>query len=118
MEFFRFDLDVSREISQFSSHNASISPIIRNRTATVGCIHLKDNSVLGMHPAACPQLFLIVDGDGWVKTAGGEQVAVQKGTAVYWSEGEEHESGSYLGMTAIVIEGPDLDPHKYLKPLE
>ncbi|PAF19168.1 cupin, partial [Shouchella clausii] len=92
-------------------------PIIRNKTATVGCIYLKENSVLGMHPAACPQLFLIVDGEGWIKTAGGEQIAVQKG-AVYWYEGEEHESGSYLGMTAIVIEGPGLDPQLYLKPLE
>ncbi|CAM3698571.1 hypothetical protein GCM10009865_39580 [Aeromicrobium ponti] len=118
MEFFRFDTETSREITQFNSHNTSISPILRNTTATIGCIHLKDNSVLGMHPATCPQLFLIVDGEGWVKTAGSEQVAVVKGTAVYWTEGEEHESGSYLGMTAIVIEGSDLDPHVYLKPLE
>lgn len=118
MEFFRFDSGISREITQFSSHNASISPILRNTTATVGCIHLKENSVLGMHPAACPQLFLIVDGEGWIKTARGEQIAVEKGTAVFWTEGEEHESGSYLGMTAIVIEGPDLYPHAYLKPLE
>lgn len=51
MDFFRFDLGVGREITQFSDHNTSISPIIRNKTATVGCIYLKDNSVLGMHPA-------------------------------------------------------------------
>ncbi|MBT2688862.1 cupin [Bacillus sp. ISL-47] len=118
MELFRFDAESSREITQFNSHNASINPILRNTTATIGCIHLNVNSVLGMHPATCPQLFLIVDGEGWVKTAGGEQVAVEKGTAVYWTEGEEHESGSYLGMTAIVIEGSDLDPRSYLKPLK
>jgi hypothetical protein len=39
---------------------------------------------------------------------------VEPGMAVFWQEGEMHESGSDDGMTAIVAEGSRLDPERYL----
>jgi hypothetical protein len=41
----------------------------------------------------------------------GDRVAVAVGEAFYWKAGEEHESGSDTGMTAIVVESKRLIPH-------
>ncbi|MFD2211109.1 hypothetical protein ACFSMW_15490 [Virgibacillus halophilus] len=42
----------------------------------------------------------------------GQQVG--SGTAVFWVQGEGHETYSEYGMTAIVIEGKELDPASYM----
>lgn len=119
MKFFTFDSKYKRAINQFNSQNVGVTLILREETPMqIGCMHFSKDSVLGMHPATCPQLFLVVDGEGWVKVAGGENIPVQKGTAVFWIEGEEHESGSLSGMTALIIEGRNLDPEKFLKGLD
>ena len=49
------------------------------------------------------------DGSGWVSGANGEREAIQAGEAVLWDPGEEHESGSEEGMTALVVEAESLD---------
>ncbi len=46
----------------------------------------------------------MVSGDGWVSGAEGERESIVAGQAVLWEPGEEHESGSYAGMTALVVE--------------
>ena len=53
----------------------------------------------------------MVEGEGWVRGPDGERVPVTAGKAVYWEAGEEHESGSDSGMTAIVVEAERLIPH-------
>lgn len=119
MKFYRFDAEVRRDIQQFESKNVGITPIQRtDGPFSVGCLHYSSDSVLGMHPATTPQLLLIVEGEGWVRVLNEEKISVQKGVAVYWSPGEEHESGSEKGMVSIVVEGAQLDPEKYLKGLE
>ncbi|MGD6854964.1 cupin domain-containing protein [Bacillus infantis] len=116
MKLFRFD-SAGKEVSKFGSLNSYYTLLSREITVTVGCMHLKEDSVLGMHPAVCPQLFLIVSGEGWVRSADGKRIAVDPGTAIFWEDGEEHESGSALGMTAVIIEGPGLEPSSQLQPL-
>lgn len=119
MEFYRFDKEVRRDVQAFDSKNVGITPIIREDGYTsAGCMHFDVDSVLGMHEATCPQLFLVVDGDGWVRVEGEERVPVSKGTAVFWTKGENHESGSETGMAAMIFEGPDLNPEQYLKKLK
>ncbi|EKN71540.1 hypothetical protein BABA_00860 [Neobacillus bataviensis LMG 21833] len=118
MKFFRFDRDVRREITAFNSLNVGITPIIKNEGRTsVGCMYFDQNSVVGMHPATVPQLFLVIEGNGWVQIVGGEKVPVSIGTAVFWDAGEQHESGSETSMTAIIIESPGLQPEQFLKTL-
>ncbi|MGD6843784.1 cupin domain-containing protein [Bacillus infantis] len=116
MKLFQFD-SAGKEISRFGSLNSYYTLLSREIPVTVGCMQLKEDSVLGMHPAVGPQLFLIVSGEGWVRSADGERIAVDPGTAVFWEDGEEHESGSALGMTAVIIEGPGLQPSSQLQPL-
>lgn len=119
MKFYHFKSSVRRNIQQFGSQNVGITPIQRSEGPfSIGCMHYDQNSILGMHVAPCPQLLLIVGGSGWVRVEGGEKIAVDKGTAVFWSPGENHESGSDDGMMAFVVEGDNLDPEKYLNTLE
>ncbi|RLQ93747.1 cupin domain-containing protein [Falsibacillus albus] len=118
MKFYRFDPDTKRSITRFNSRGVGISPILKTQTPfQIGCMHFESSSVLGMHQATCPQLFLVVEGTGWVKIKGEEPHPVKPGMAVYWDTGEEHESGSENGMTAMVIEGEAFDPEAYLKSL-
>ena len=52
-----------------------------------------------------PQIFAVVEGsvraDGQLLTAG---------QAAFWEQGEEHETTSEDGATAVVIEGEGLEP--------
>ncbi len=72
-------------------------------------IEIEPGGVVGRHPAVVPQLFVVVSGSGWVSGSDGEREPVEAGGAVLWEQGEEHESGSEEGMTALVIEAGSLD---------
>jgi hypothetical protein len=70
----------------------------------VGCMHLGPNGVLDRHPAASAQLLCVIAGTGEV--SGGEGIAtpIQAGQAALWEAGEEHETSTRSGLTAIVFE--------------
>jgi quercetin dioxygenase-like cupin family protein len=61
------------------------------------------------HPAAYPQILAVLDGSGEVSGADGAQEFIVAGEAVFWSEGEEHETKSSVGLTVLIIEGESLD---------
>ena len=63
-------------------------------------IEIGPGGVVGRHPAAVSQLFVVVHGEGWVSSGDGEREDLVAGQAVLWEQGEEHASGSYEGMTA------------------
>jgi quercetin dioxygenase-like cupin family protein len=74
-------------------------------------ILLGPGGVVGRHPAAADQLFIVVEGEGWVSGSEGERASVAAGAAVFWAQGEEHESGTDSGLTAIVVESKRIVPH-------
>jgi len=99
-------------ISGFGSRSAAASPLtLPDGDAHVVCLRIGAGGVLGRHPASVDQMFVVVEGEGWVTGSGGERVPVTAGKAVYWEAGEEHESGSDTGMTAIAVESERLIPH-------
>ena len=119
MRRFRFDEQAGREIERFDSVGAVFSRILRTKDAvSIGCIHVKAGGGVGYHPAVCPQLFLVVNGEGWVRGEDDERIPIQAGQAAFWQAGEGHESGTESGMTAIVIEGEELDPDSFMSLLE
>jgi quercetin dioxygenase-like cupin family protein len=61
------------------------------------------------HPATFAQILAVLEGSGEVSGADGVDEAIEEGEAVFWHEGEEHETKSAVGMTALIIEGRDLD---------
>ncbi len=115
MKIFRFDADVGRPIDRFGSSNLGLSRIVRtSRPVQVGCMHLAAGGVVGYHQATVPQLFLVVQGEGWVRGAEDERVPIKAGCAAFWDGAEWHEAGTDVGMTAIVIESDTLDPAHYM----
>jgi quercetin dioxygenase-like cupin family protein len=119
VKIFRFDKEVGVPISAFGSQNAVISRILRSTGGIqFGCFHLGPNGVIGHHQATCPQLFLVIQGEGWVRSGDGEKVTIHAGQAAFWETGEWHESGTDSGMSAIVLESEDLHPETFMKPVD
>jgi quercetin dioxygenase-like cupin family protein len=71
---------------------------------------------LRRHPATNPQILAILDGSGEVSGANGEDEPIEAGEAVFWHQGEEHETKSAAGLTALIIEGERLDRFRERPP--
>jgi quercetin dioxygenase-like cupin family protein len=63
------------------------------------------------------QLFLVLQGEGWMRGETSKQTSIQAGQAAHWEGGEWHESGTETGMTAIIFEGGSVDPAKRMPPV-
>jgi quercetin dioxygenase-like cupin family protein len=61
------------------------------------------------HPATIPQVLAVLEGSGEVSGADGVVDPIAAGEAVFWHKGEEHETMSVAGLTALIIEGENLD---------
>lgn len=110
MRIFRFDPRTSgREISAYGSSGVLFSGLARSEgEARLSCLRLRPGGALGRHPAPIPQLFVVVEGDGWVSTDA-DEVRVKAGQAVLWEIEEQHESrAGPQGMTVLVLEGEDV----------
>ncbi|TYS50644.1 cupin [Rossellomorea marisflavi] len=119
MKIYEFTKESGKTITRFNSSGVTIHPLLKpDSPFQIGYFYLEAKSVLGMHLAMCDQVLMITSGNGWVRVKDGEKRPVKAGMAVYWSEGEEHESGTETGMTAIVAEGSDLDPKRFLSSLQ
>lgn len=88
--------------------------LVTKELAHVGCIHIGENGIVGYHQATCSQVFLVVAGEGWVRGKEDQRYRVESGDAVFWTEGEWHESGSETGMTVMVIESQTLNPADFM----
>lgn len=64
---------------------------------------------IARHPAMVPQVLAVLEGSGEVSGADAVVEPIAAGEAVFWHEGEEHETTSAEGMTALIIEGEGLD---------
>ena len=60
-------------------------------------------------PGPNPQILAVLEGSGEVSGASGVDEPIEAGEAVFWGEGEEHEVKTTGGLTALIIEGSDLD---------
>jgi quercetin dioxygenase-like cupin family protein len=64
---------------------------------------------LRQHPATFPQILAVLAGSGEVSGADGVDETIEAGEAVFWHQGEVHETKSGAGLTALIIEGESLD---------
>lgn len=62
------------------------------------------------HPATCPQILAVLEGEGTVSGADGVPQPILAGEAVFWEQGEEHETESATGLTALIVEGEGVAP--------
>ena len=103
----RIELHGEREVTAPGSVSARVRRLSAN--AHVVVIEIAPGGVVARHPAGPAQLFTVVRGAGWVSGGDGGRAAIAAGEAVLWEAGEEHESGSDEGMTALVVEAESLD---------
>ena len=89
------------------SINAAVRRLSAGAHAVV--IEVEPGGIVGRHPTGAVQLFAVVRGSGWVAGSDGRREAIGAGEVVVWETGEEHESGSDEGMTALVVEADSLD---------
>jgi len=109
MQIYQFKKEVGKKITKFDS-NFVMSRIMQTEKVThIGCIHLEKDGEIGYHQAVVPQLLLIVEGKGVVRGDADEFIRVQSGEAVFWNQGEWHETKTNTGLMAIVIESEELD---------
>ena len=102
----RVELRGEREVTAPGSLSARVRRLARE--AHVVVIEIGPGGVVARHPTVVAQLFVVVRGSGWVSGADGERQEIRAGEAVLWEPGEEHESGSDDGMTALVVEAESL----------
>ena len=119
MKIYRFDIEVGKEIEQFGSVKAIISKVVNLESeAVVNVAYIRPMERIISQQAAASQLFMLVEGEGWVRSESDEIFPVQEGQAMYWEKDEWHESGSENGMTAVIIEGVNFDPAKLMPLLQ
>jgi len=118
MKIFRFDPEAGKHIDRYGSSGFIVSRVVHLfEEAFVNCAYLSAGGIIGYHQSAAAQLFLVVQGEGWVREETSERTFIKVGQAVYWEEGEWHESGTDMGMTVIIIEGVNFDPAKLMPPV-
>ena len=110
MKIFRFDRETGKAVDRFGSTGFTLTRVAHLLEETmIQCAYLEPGGVIGYHQATVAQLFLVVQGEGWVREQAPERTQIQAGQGAYWEEGEWHEAGTETGMTAIIIESVRFD---------
>ena len=119
MKLYRFELEIGKLITQYDSVNVSLTHIMKFQgNFFMVCMKLGEQGRVGYHPAANPQLFMVVEGDGWVLGEDQRRVAIKPGEAAFWQKDEWHSSGTETGLKALVIEGEGLDPSGFMEEID
>lgn len=114
MTIYHFGKETGKSITAFNSEFI-LSRIVHSESqAHIGCAYLGQQGIIGYHQAASSQLLLILNGEGYVCGEEKEFTAVSAGQAVFWEQGEWHETRTDSGLTAIIIEGDTLNPAAYM----
>jgi quercetin dioxygenase-like cupin family protein len=69
------------------------------------------------HPATFPQILAVLEGTGEVSGEDGVAEPIAAGEAVFWLPGEEHETTSASGLTALIIEGEQVERFRARPPV-
>ncbi|MBA2452888.1 MAG: cupin [Chloroflexia bacterium] len=118
MKLYRFDREVTKQITQYDSQNLFMARIARlDGKTSVDCMYLDAHGVVGFHQASSNQLFMVVQGSGWARGEDEQRGPIEAGQAAFWEASEWHESGTDDGMLVIVIEGPLVDPTGFMPEL-
>jgi quercetin dioxygenase-like cupin family protein len=67
---------------------------------------------IARHPADVPQVLAVLEGSVDVSGADDAAEPLGPGEAVFWRQGEEHETTSSNGATVLIVEGAGLEPFR------
>jgi quercetin dioxygenase-like cupin family protein len=116
LERFRFSSDVAFAPSEELLEGVTVAPLSRPISQGLpfqaAVFRLAAGGRIARHPATYPQILAVLEGSGEVSGARGVDEPIQVGEAVFWSAGEEHETRTAEGLTALIIEGHGLEPSR------
>jgi quercetin dioxygenase-like cupin family protein len=110
MERFRFDADAAFTADQELLERVTIAPLTPPGGVQAAIFRMSAGGRIVRHPATVPQILAVLEGEGRVSGADGKLEAIVAGDAVFWTAGEEHETISDGGLTALVLEADGLGP--------
>jgi quercetin dioxygenase-like cupin family protein len=109
MRVIEFSSSQAEPITLFGSMAASSRLLASGcGEAHVHCLRFEPGGEIGEHPTGFGQLFLVVEGSGWVASGRGRRVEVHAGQGVYFERGERHSKGSDRGMTVLMVQVTEL----------
>ena len=111
MKIVDFSPERAESIAQFGSIGASSVRVGDGQgEAHVYCVRFAPGGRIGEHPTGFGQLFLVIEGSGWISGQDGVRVAIAAGCTAYFPRGEQHAKGSDVGMIAIMVQVRELTP--------
>ncbi|MDY0944259.1 cupin domain-containing protein [Priestia megaterium] len=116
MKIYKLNKENGKKVEKYDSNLATYLKLVQtNEIANIGCMYIDPKGILGYHQAPVSQLFVVVQGEGWVTGEDQKQINIKAGEAAFWEKGEWHTSGSNSGMTAILIQSESLNPQSFMK---
>ena len=109
MKTIRFGPDEAQPVQGYASRNAGAVELGSGRGAShFYCLHFGETGEIGPHTAGFDQLFLVVQGEGWVADEHDKRIRLVAGQGVHVAKGEVHSKGSDSKMMAIMIQVDEL----------
>lgn len=113
MERFSFAPDVAFVPREGLLDRVTVAPLTqsidRGSMVQIAIFRVAAGGRIGRHPATVPQILAVLEGSGQVSGADGAYEPIGAGEAVLWERGEEHETTSAAGLTALIVEGASVD---------
>lgn len=114
MKTFSFSEDSALKPKDLLLEGVSISPLTSSMAAgadfQAAIFRLVPGGAIRRHPASTHQIIAVLAGSGEVSGDDGAFIKVEEGNGVFFSTGEEHETRTEEGMTALILEGDGLQP--------
>lgn len=101
----QFSADAAEPIESYSSVSSAAAALAHGEGAShVYAVHVQAGGEIGPHPAGFDQLFLVVQGSGWIAGANGVRHSLAALQGAFVPKGETHAKGSQAGMVAIMVQ--------------
>ena len=98
-------------VESYASHEATTTRLADGSgEAHAHLVRMAAGGIIDRHEAGFGQLWIVVEGSGWVAGEDGERHAVRPGDVAFFERGEHHAKGSESGMTAVMVQIHDLAP--------
>jgi quercetin dioxygenase-like cupin family protein len=113
LERFRFGSDAAFAPREELLDGVTVAPLSRSifhgSPFQAAVFRVAPGGRIARHPATYPQILAVLDGSGNVSGPSGVDEPIEAGEAIFWQAGEEHETKTADGLTALIIEGDGLE---------
>jgi quercetin dioxygenase-like cupin family protein len=113
LSLLNFFNEQAEAITAFSSQGASAVALAHGSGLSHAyAVHMAAGGEIGPHPAGFDQLFLVVQGSGWVAGQDGLRQSLGTFQGVFIPRGEVHSKGSASGLVAVMLQAEQFTGHE------